>query len=38
MKNKKIQLVMDSSATHMVGDGFRVQTFFPNEKIGMISG
>ena len=35
MKNKKIQLVMDSSATHMVGDGFRVQTFFPNEKIGM---
>ena len=30
MKNKKIQLVMDSSATHMVGDGFRVHNFIPS--------
>lgn len=26
---------MDASAPHMVGDGFRVQTFFPGEIIGM---
>ena len=35
MSNKKIQVILDSSATHMVGDGFRVQTFFPGEIIGM---
>lgn len=28
-------MVMDSGSPHMVGDGFRVQTFFPSEKIGM---
>lgn len=35
MAFKKIQMTLDSDSTHMVGDGFRVQTFFPGDKIGM---
>jgi len=35
MSLKKILANLPSDAPHMVGDGFRVHTFFPSEKISM---
>ncbi|HQU95370.1 MAG: pirin family protein [Saprospiraceae bacterium] len=35
MTLRKIQMILKNDSIHMVGDGFRVNTFFPSDKISI---